>query len=188
MKKSKASIQKITPFLWFNDNAEEAVDFYVSIFDNSRIGDVVRYNVEGSRMSGRPDGSVMTINFWLDGQEFVALNGGPTFQFNHSVSLVVNCNDQKEIDFYWDKLSAGGKEEPCGWLKDKFGMSWQIVPTLLKEYLKDNTMRSEEIMVELGKMTKIDIDLLSEVYTGAKPVKKPMSPARRKRRIAASKL
>jgi predicted 3-demethylubiquinone-9 3-methyltransferase (glyoxalase superfamily) len=188
MKKSKTNLQKITPFLWFNENAEEAVELYVSIFNNSRIGDIVRYNVEGSRMSGRAEGSIMTINFWLEGQEFVALNGGPQFQFTHAVSFVVNCDSQKDIDFYWEKLSAGGKEEPCGWVKDQFGVSWQIVPTLLKEYLKDDSGRSEKVMEALGKMTKIDLDTLSEVYSGSKPVKKPMSPARRRRRIITSKL
>lgn len=188
MKKSSTSIQKITPFLWFDENAEEAVNFYVSIFDNSRIGDIVRYNDEGSRLSGRADGSIMTINFWLEGQEFVALNGGSQFQFNHSVSFVVNCDNQEDIDFYYEKLSVGGKEEPCGWVKDKFGLSWQIVPTLLKEYLKDGSGKGEAVMEAFGKMTKIDIDMLSELYTGAKPVKKPMSDRRRRRRIISSKL
>jgi predicted 3-demethylubiquinone-9 3-methyltransferase (glyoxalase superfamily) len=188
MKKSNTKLQKITPFLWFNENAEEAVEFYVSIFENSRIGDIVRYNVEGSKLSGRAEGSVMTVNFWLEGQEFVALNGGPQFQFNHSISFVVNCDSQKDIDFYHEKLSAGGKEEPCGWVKDKFGVSWQIVPTLLKEYLKDGTGRGEKVIEAMGKMMKIDIDKLSEIYTGSKPVNKPMSAARRKRRIISSKL
>jgi predicted 3-demethylubiquinone-9 3-methyltransferase (glyoxalase superfamily) len=188
MKKSSTNIQKITPFLWFNENAEEAVEFYVSIFNNSRIGDIARYNVEGSRLSGRTEGSVMTINFWLEGQEFVALNGGPQFQFNHSISFVVNCDSQKDIDFYWEKLSAGGKEEPCGWVKDKFGVSWQIVPSLLKEYLKDATGRGEKVMEAFGKMSKLDIDVLSEIYTGSKAVNKPMSASKRKRRITTSKL
>jgi predicted 3-demethylubiquinone-9 3-methyltransferase (glyoxalase superfamily) len=188
MKKSNTTIQKITPFLWFNENAEEAVAFYVSIFDNSRIGDMVYYNTEGSRLSGRAEGSVMTVNFWLNGQEFVGLNGGPTFQFNHAVSFVVNCANQEEIDYYWEKLSADGKMEPCGWLKDKFGVSWQIVPTLLKEYLKDTTGRAEKVMLELGKMSKINIDVLTEAYTGSKPGTPSLSPRKRRKRIATGKL
>ncbi|HEY8188942.1 MAG TPA: VOC family protein, partial [Pyrinomonadaceae bacterium] len=117
-------MQKITPFLWFNDNAEEAVNFYVSIFKDSKIGAITRYDEGSAAASGRPKGSVMTISFQLEGQEFVALNGGPHFKFTEAVSFVVNCKTQEEVDEFWSKLSAGGEEVQCGWLKDKYGLSW----------------------------------------------------------------
>ncbi|MBC8001681.1 MAG: VOC family protein, partial [Opitutaceae bacterium] len=126
-------MQRITPFLWFNDNAEEAVKFYTSIFKNSKITKTTRYDEAGEKAAGRPAGSVMTIEFKLEGQEFLALNGGPIFKFTEAISLVVNCKTQAEVDRYWKKLSAGGKEVQCGWLKDKYGLSWQIVPTVLGE-------------------------------------------------------
>src|SRR5882672_8018883 len=129
-------MQKITPFLWFNDNAEQAVKFYTSIFKNSKIGKIARYDKAGEKAAGRPAGSVMTVEFEIEGQKFVALNGGPAFKFNESVSFVVNCKTQAEVDYYWKKLTAGGgKEVQCGWLRDKFGLSWQIVPTILMELL-----------------------------------------------------
>src|SRR5436853_929049 len=128
-------MQKITAFLWFDTQAEEAVKFYISIFKNSRIVDVARYGEAGAEVSGRPKGLVMTVKFQLEGQEFVALNGGPVFKFTEAISFVVNCKTQREVDYYWRKLSAGGKEIQCGWLQDKFGLSWQIVPTVLMELM-----------------------------------------------------
>src|SRR4029077_4114949 len=128
--------QKITPFLWFDSQAEEAANFYVSIFKQSRIGAITLYDDEGSKPAGRPKGSVMTVEFELDGQKFTALNGGPLFKFTEAISLVVNCDSQKEVDEYWSKLSAGGTESQCGWLKDKFGLSWQITPARLPDLLK----------------------------------------------------
>src|SRR6185503_380446 len=124
-------MQKITPFLWFNDKAEEAVKFYTSIFKNSKIKTITHYGDEVAQVAGRPKGSVMTIAFQLDGQEFTALNGGPEFKFTEAVSLVVNCNTQEEVDHFWEKLSEGGAKSQCGWLKDKYGVSWQITPTAL---------------------------------------------------------
>src|SRR2546426_3934448 len=121
-------MQKITPFLWFDDKAEEAVNLYVSIFQNSKIGSITRYGQEGAEVSGRPKGTVMTVAFQLDGQAFTALNGGPHFKFTEAISLVVNCKTQEEVDELWEKLSEGGEKGQCGWLKDKYGLSWQIVP------------------------------------------------------------
>lgn len=129
--------QRITPFLWFHDQAEEAASLYVSIFKNSRIKGLARYDGEAAKAAGRPQGSVMTVQFELDGQDFVALNGGPVFKFTEAISFVVNCETQDEIDHYWQQLSAGGQEVECGWLKDKFGVSWQVVPTILDEMLQD---------------------------------------------------
>jgi predicted 3-demethylubiquinone-9 3-methyltransferase (glyoxalase superfamily) len=166
-------MQKITPFLWFNDQAEQAAKFYTSLFTNSRILDVVRYKEPGAKVSGRPKGSVMTIKFRLEGQEFVALNGGPIFKFTEAISFVVNCASQKEVDRFWEKLSAGGKMGQCGWLKDKYGVSWQIVPTALIEMLMDkNARKSQNVMQAMLKMTKIDIAKLKKAYNATeKPVK-----------------
>src|SRR5438876_5513963 len=147
------TLQKITPFLWFNDNAEEAVKFYTSIFKNSRIGRIVRYDEAGEKASGRPAGSVMTVEFQIEGQEFVALNGGPHFKFTEAISLVVNCKTQKEVDELWVKLSEGGEEGQCGWLKDKYGLSWQIVPTVLSKMLQGkDPKKSERVMQALIQM------------------------------------
>jgi predicted 3-demethylubiquinone-9 3-methyltransferase (glyoxalase superfamily) len=154
-------MQKITPCLWFDDNAEEAVRFYTSIFKNSKMGKIARYGDAGANVSGQPKGSVMTIMFELDGQEFMALNGGPEFKFNEAVSLIVNCDDQKELDEMWRKLSEGGEEVQCGWLKDKFGVSWQIVPVVLSKLLQDPN-RSEKVMAALLKMKKLDIKTLQQ--------------------------
>src|SRR6266566_1929307 len=156
-------MQKITPFLWFNDKAEEAVKFYTSIFKNSKIGKIARYDEAGEKVSGRPAGSVMTIEFQLEGQEFVALNGGPHFKFTEAISFVVNCETQEEVDYYWEKLSTGGKEVQCGWLKDKYGLSWQIVPTVLGELLsgKDNA-KAQRVMQAMLKMVKLDIKKLKQ--------------------------
>jgi predicted 3-demethylubiquinone-9 3-methyltransferase (glyoxalase superfamily) len=151
--------QRITPFLWFNDNAEEAVRFYVSIFKNSRIGLVTHYTKESSEASGQTAGSVMTIAFELDGQHFTAINGGPHFRFNEAISLVVNCESQDEIDYYWDKLTAGGGGPlKGGWLKDRFGVSWQVVPEMMPRLLQDpDRARASRAMKAMLKMKKIVI-------------------------------
>jgi predicted 3-demethylubiquinone-9 3-methyltransferase (glyoxalase superfamily) len=154
-------IQKITPFLWFDHQAEEAAGFYVSIFPNSRIVKVGRYG-EGSP---GPPGSVMTVEFQLEGQSFVALNGGPHFKFTEAISFVVNCQTQDEVDTYWEKLSAGGSDFQCGWLKDKFGLSWQVVPTALSELLRDpDREKSQRVMKALLTMKKLDVGALQQAF------------------------
>jgi len=153
---------KITPFLWFDNNAEEAANFYTSIFKNSKINSVSRYGDAGPG----PKGTAMTVGFTLDGQNFTALNGGPIFKFNESVSFVVHCKTQEEVDDYWDKLVAGGKESQCGWLKDKFGLSWQIVPDALLELIQDkDPAKVQRVMQAMMKMVKIDIQKLKDAYT-----------------------
>lgn len=157
--------QKITPFLWFDDKAEEAAKFYTSIFKNSKIGNITRYNEEAAGPTGRPAGSVMTVDFQLAGKEFVALNGGPMFKFTEAISFVVNCENQEEVDYFWSKLSAGGEESRCGWLKDKFGLSWQVVPTVLIEMLTDkDTAKAKRVMHAMLQMDKIDIAVLKKAY------------------------
>ncbi len=159
--------QRITPFLWFDTQAEEAAEFYVSIFKNSRIESVARYDAEGARAAGRPEGSVMTVGFELDGQKFVALNGGPAFTFTEAISFVVSCESQAEVDHFWERLSAGGQEIQCGWLKDRFGVAWQIVPTVLVEMLQDkDPEKSRRVMAAMLKMTKISIAGLQTAYAG----------------------
>ena len=150
--------QKITPFLWFDDQAEEAAKFYVSVFKNSKITNVTYYAKATEKVSGKKQGTVMTVAFRLDGQDFVALNGGPPFTITPAVSFVVNCETQDEVDAMWDRLSEGGDEtaQQCGWLKDKYGVSWQIVPTALSELLSDPA-KAERVMSALLKMKKIDI-------------------------------
>ena len=156
-------MQKITPFFWFDDNAEEAANFYTAIFKNSKIGKIARYGEEGEKVAGRPKGSVMTVEFELEGQEFVALNGGPHLKFTEAISFVVNCQTQEEVDYYWEKLSVGGKEVQCGWLKDKYGLSWQIVPTVLGELLSDkDAAKSQRVMQAMLKMVKLDIKKLKQ--------------------------
>jgi predicted 3-demethylubiquinone-9 3-methyltransferase (glyoxalase superfamily) len=156
-------MQKITPFLWFNDNAEEAMKFYVSVFKNSKIGRVARYGDAGPG----PKGTVMTASFQLEGQEFVALNGGPKFKFTEAISFVVNCKTQKEVDELWKKLSEGGEKGRCGWLKDKFGLSWQIVPTALGKMVSDaDPARSQRVMKAMLQMDKLDIAGLKKAYEG----------------------
>ena len=160
-------MQKITPFLWFDNQAEEAANFYVSIFKNSKIGSVARYGEEGAKATGRPKGTAMTVTFQLDGQEFVALNGGPHFKFTEGVSFVINCKTQDEVDYYWEKLSKGGDEraQQCAWLKDKYGLSWQVVPTVLVEMLQDkDPKKSESVMNAMLQMKKIDIKTLKQTY------------------------
>ena len=158
-------MQRITPFLWFDDNAEEAARFYVGIFKNSKIGNVTPYEAEAAARTGRPAGSVMVVGFEHDGQEFTALNGGPQFKFTEAISFVVNCQTQEEVDEYWEKLSAGGQEVQCGWLKDKYGLSWQIVPTILGEMLSDpDPKKAERVMKAMLQMKKIDIKGLEQAY------------------------
>ena len=158
-------MSKITPYLWFDNQAEEAAKFYTSIFKNSKITDIARYGEAGAKVSGRAKGSVMTVSFELDGQEFTALNGGPVFKFTEAVSFVVNCKTQKEVDELWEKLSAGGEKSQCGWLKDKYGLSWQIVPTVLTEMLQDKDPgKSERVMQAMLKMQKLDIETLKQSY------------------------
>ncbi len=158
-------MQKISPCLWFDSNGEEAANFYVSIFKGSKIGSIARYGESGAGVSGRPKGSVMTVSFRLEGQEFVALNGGPTFKLNEAISFVVNCRDQKEVDYYWEKFTEGGEEVQCGWLKDRFGVSWQVVPAILGKLLAGkDAKKSERVMNELLQMKKIDIKKLEQAY------------------------
>ena len=153
-------MQKITPFLWFDDTAEAAANYYVSVFKNARIGTIARYGKEGAAASGQREGSVMTVAYELDGQKFAAINGGPHFKINEAVSFVVNCESQEELDYYWDKLGQGGDSaaQRCGWLKDKFGVSWQIVPTVLPELMSGP--RAGNVMQALMQMTKLDIAAL----------------------------
>ena len=159
--------QKITTFLWFDSQAEEAASFYVSIFKNSRIVGVTRYDDESSKAAGRPQGSVMTVVFELDGQVFTALNGGPLFKFTEAISLVVNCESQKEVDYFWDKLTAGGQEVECGWLKDRYGVSWQITPTALLEMIADkDPEKSRRTMKAMLTMKKLDVEVLKKAYDG----------------------
>jgi predicted 3-demethylubiquinone-9 3-methyltransferase (glyoxalase superfamily) len=154
-------MQKITPFLWFDSNAEEAVNFYVSVFKNSKIKEMTRYT--GEEPSGQK-GSVMTVSFELDGQEFVALNGGPQFKFTEAISFVVNCETQEEIDYYWEKLIAGrGEEVQCGWLTDKYGLSWQVVPTKIREWARDPA-GFQRVMHAVMQMKKLDIAALERAY------------------------
>ncbi len=158
-------MQRITPFLWFDDKAEEAASFYTSIFKNSKIGTMTRYDEAGAKAAGRPKGTVMTVSFQLDGQEFVALNGGPVFKFTEAISLVVNCTTQGEVDELWEKLSAGGEEGVCGWLKDKYGLSWQIVPSILPKMLSDkDAEKAKRVMQAMLQMKKIDIPTLEHAY------------------------
>ena len=156
-------MQRITPFLWYDNQAEEAMNYYVSIFKNSKVGSVTRYDEAGAKASGRPKGSVMTAAFQLDGQQFVALNGGPHFKFTEAVSFVVNCETQEEVDYFWEKLSAGGAESQCGWLKDKYGLSWQVVPKVLPELLQSKDAgKAQRVMQAMLQMKKIDIKTLQQ--------------------------
>ncbi len=159
--------QKITPFLWFDDQAEDAAKFYVSIFKNSKILNVTRYTEAGKEAHGRPAGSVMVVEFKLAGQRFLALNGGPHFKFTEAISFSVACKTQQEVDRFWKKLSAGGEEGQCGWLKDKYGLSWQITPPILGELLGDkDAKKAGRVMNATLKMKKIDIATLKNAYKG----------------------
>lgn len=167
-------MQTITPFLWFNGQAEAAAKFYTSIFKNSKILKTARYDEHAAKASGQRKGSVMTVAFRLNGQEFVALNGGPHFKFTEAVSFVVNCRNQKEIDYYWKRLAAGGTEVHCGWLKDKFGLSWQIVPAILGEWMSaKDSQRSARVMQALLQMVKLDIKTLKQAYNYSTQTPKP---------------
>ena len=164
-----ATMQKITSNLWFDNKAEEAAKFYISVFKNSRIGKISRYGKEGFEIHKMPEGTVMTVQFYLEGQEFLALNGGPIFQFNEAISFIINCISQEEVDYYWGKLTKGGDEKAqvCGWLKDKFGLSWQVIPTILPEMLTDpDPKKSQPVMKAMLEMKKIDIETLNRAYAG----------------------
>lgn len=159
----------IVPCLWFDDNAEEAAELYTSIFADSRIGRISRYGKEGHEIHGRPEGSVMVVEFEIEGRQFTALNGGPAFRFNEAISFQVSCDTQEEVDYYWERLSEGGDEkaQQCGWLKDRFGVSWQIVPSVLPELLRDpDPAKSERVMKAMLQMKKIDIEGLRRAYDG----------------------
>ena len=156
-------MQKITPFLWFNDQAEEAMNFYTSIFRNSKPGLIRRYGEAGPG----PKGSVMTASFQLEGQEFVALNGGPHYKFTPAISFYVDCKDQQEVDYYWEKFSEGGQAQQCGWITDKYGVSWQIVPRILDDLLQDpDPERSKRVMQAMLQMVKLDVAGLQKAYEG----------------------
>jgi predicted 3-demethylubiquinone-9 3-methyltransferase (glyoxalase superfamily) len=160
-------MQKISPCLWFDDNAEDAVNFYVSVFKDSNIGNVTRYGKEGYDIHKKKEGSVMTIDFEIEGQKFLALNGGPIFKFNEAISFQIYCDTQEEIDYYWDKLTENGDKnaQVCGWLKDKFGVSWQVVPVALIKMLEDKESRkTERVMKAMLQMCKLDIDALTKAY------------------------
>lgn len=160
-------MQRITPCLWFDDKAEEAAKFYVSVFKHSKLGPITRYGEAGAQVSGRPAGSVMTVTFEIEGQEFVALNGGPLFKFTEAVSFMVKCETQAEIDEMWGRLSEGGEEGPCGWLKDKFGLSWQIVVPAWDEMLRDkDTAKSERAMAAILQMSKPDLRQVRQAFAG----------------------
>jgi predicted 3-demethylubiquinone-9 3-methyltransferase (glyoxalase superfamily) len=163
------SMQKITPCLWFDDQAEKAAEFYTAIFRNARIVSITRYGEAGHEVHGKPAGTVMTVAFELEGQAFTALNGGPVFTFNEAISFQVHCETQEEVDYYWEKLSESGdaQAQQCGWLKDKYGVSWQIVPAVLIEMIKDpNAEKSQRVMEAMLQMKKLDIETLKQAYAG----------------------
>jgi predicted 3-demethylubiquinone-9 3-methyltransferase (glyoxalase superfamily) len=162
-----ATMQKISSCLWFDNQAEAAANFYVSVFKDSKIGKTAYYSKEGFEIHGGIAGSVLTVEFWLEGQRFVALNGGPIFKFNEAISFIVDCDTQDEIDYYWEKLTDGGdaQAQMCGWLKDKFGVSWQIVPTMLAEMVADkNQEKAGKVMKALLQMKKLDVEKLKQAY------------------------
>jgi len=163
------SFQRISPCLWFDDQAEAAVEFYTSIFKNSKILKIARYGEAGYEIHGKPAGTVLTVAFELDGQAFTALNGGPMFKFNEAISFQINCETQEEVDYYWEKLSEGGdkKAQQCGWLKDKYGASWQVVPRVLVEMITDSDSRkSQRAFQAMLQMKKFDIDALKRAFAG----------------------
>ena len=164
-----ATINKIVPNLWFANDGEEAARFYTSIFKNSGIGKISHYGKEGFEIHGMQEGSVMTVEFWLENQQFLALNGGPHFKFNEAVSFIINCDGQEEIDYYWTKLTESGdpNSQQCGWLKDKFGLSWQLAPSNMSELITSgDKAASDRVMKEVLKMKKIDIKTLEAAYNG----------------------
>ena len=161
----KMSAKAITPCLWFDTEAEQAANHYVSIFQNSRIGKIGRYGKEGKEFHGKEAGSVMAVEFEIEGMTFVALNGGPQFKFDEAISFQIHCDTQAEVDYFWSRLSEGGKEGPCGWLKDKFGLSWQVVPDALIELLQDaNAEKSGRVMKSMLQMKKLDIAALKSAH------------------------
>jgi predicted 3-demethylubiquinone-9 3-methyltransferase (glyoxalase superfamily) len=156
-------IRKITPFLWFDDKAEEAMNFYCSVFKNSKKGSVMRYGEAGPG----PEGSVLSVTFELEGQEFMALNAGPQFSFTPAISFFVNCETQDEVDYFWEKLSEGGRKDQCGWLQDKYGLSWQIVPSVLGRFLSDpDAAKSQRAMKAMLQMKKLDVEALTRAFEG----------------------
>jgi predicted 3-demethylubiquinone-9 3-methyltransferase (glyoxalase superfamily) len=162
-------MQKVSPCLWFDNNAEDAVQFYVSIFKNANVGNVTRYGKEGYEIHKKKEGTVMTIDFEIEGQKFLALNGGPVFKFNEAISFQIYCDTQEEIDYYWEKLTEGGDKnaQVCGWLKDKFGVSWQVVPHVLIKMLQDkDSNKTERVMKAMLQMHKLDINALTKAYQG----------------------
>ena len=164
-----ANVQKISPCLWFDTQAEEAARYYASIFKNSSVGAITHYGKEGFDIHGQPEGRVLTVNFVLDGVEFLALNGGPQFKFNEAVSLIVYCDSQQEIDYFWDKLSTGGdpNAQACGWVKDKFGLSWQVVPATMRTFFEDSdSAGARRAMEAMLHMKKIDVGALERAYQG----------------------
>lgn len=163
-----AKFQRVVPCLWFDSEAEEAAKFYTSIFDNSGIVRVTRFTAAGQEVHGKPEGSVMTVVFTLDGQEFTALNGGPHFKFTEAISLQVFCETQEEIDHYWSRLTAdGGEEGPCGWLKDRFGLSWQVSPLILEQWMADpDPVRVQRVLEVMYRMRKMEIEPLRRAYYG----------------------
>ena len=163
-------VEKIAPCLWFDDQGEEAANFYVAIFKNSKIVTISRYSVVGQELHGKPAGSIMSVAFELDGQTFTALNGGPAFKFSEAISFQINCETQDEVDYFWERLSEGGEEkaQQCGWLKDKFGVSWQVVPIVLPMMISDpDSEKSQRTMAALLKMKKLDIAELQRAYAGS---------------------
>jgi predicted 3-demethylubiquinone-9 3-methyltransferase (glyoxalase superfamily) len=159
-------MQKITTFFWFNNQAEEAAKFYTSIFKNSKIGNVARYTEVGQEHHGQKPGTAMTVPFTLDGIDFIALNGGPVFQFSQATSFVINCETQAEVDHFWDNLSAGGQVQQCGWLIDKFGIAWQVTPSIMGKLLQGDPEKSKRAMAAMFTMVKIDIQKLQDAYDG----------------------
>lgn len=161
-------MRKIIPNLWFDNEAEEAAQHYVSIFKDARITKTTRYPEAATEVSGKPAGSVLTVEFEIEGQPFAALNGGPEFKFNEAVSFIIDCTDQAEVDYYWEKLTAGGEESVCGWLKDKFGVSWQVVPARLNEMMDDpDQAKVEAVTAAFMPMKKLDLRVLEEAYARA---------------------
>jgi predicted 3-demethylubiquinone-9 3-methyltransferase (glyoxalase superfamily) len=161
----RRTMKNIMPCLWFDTQAEEAANFYVSLVKNSKTGTITRYDKASAAASGRPEGSVMTVPFQLNGQDFLALNGGPVFTFSPAISLVINCDTQEEIDVLWEKLSEGGEKGVCGWLQDKYGVSWQVVPAVLGEMMQDkDAEKKHRVMKAVLQMTKLDIGTLKEAY------------------------
>jgi predicted 3-demethylubiquinone-9 3-methyltransferase (glyoxalase superfamily) len=158
-------MQKIVPYLWFDKKAKEAVDFYTSVFKKAEIGNITHYDIASSKVSGQTEGSVMTVEFSLFGQSFAALNGGPDFKFSQAISFLINCETQEEVDYYWEKLGQGGEHQVCGWLKDKFGVTWQVVPTILDKLLQDpDPIKAGKVMEAMLQMKKIDIEKLKQAY------------------------